>query len=461
MKHATKILALLLALVMGLSLVACGGGDSSTPTADGGAGTGNGGGSTGGSTSGQKLVIWALADDLKDIGAYYQEQTGVEVEVNVIAPADYPTKLQTAIMGHDDTVDIIMGEPQMLGDMFEYGAFADLDALGAQEYAGKQTDYVWQFGKDNDGVQRAIGYQITPAGIFYRRDIAEKVFGTDDPDVIGELFKDYDTILQTAQTLKDAGYRCFASDSEMNYFSNDEPWVVDGKLNVSQGRWDYMDMVIELYQKDLTAYCSAWSTPWYLAMAGSVPILSADDNVWSEDFESEHANDEQVEVFSFALPTWGTLTLRDHVGDLSGLWGVCAGPNPGWGGGALMGISTYSKNPELAWDFIQFATLNDDEADWWIEFSEGDVVALISAQDRHKDDENEVYGNQKLYAFWAAQAAKIDPSTVTQYDQQIGDAWGAAIGKIKTGEMTREDAVNEFYDKVASTYPELVIERDA
>ena len=130
MKHATKILALLLALVMGLSLVACGGGDSSTPTADGGAGTGNGGGSTGGSTSGQKLVIWALADDLKDIGAYYQEQTGVEVEVNVIAPADYHTKLQTAIMGHDDTVDIIMGEPQMMSTVSSWPMMAVCSFVG-------------------------------------------------------------------------------------------------------------------------------------------------------------------------------------------------------------------------------------------------------------------------------------------------------------------------------------------
>lgn len=450
MKPTKKVLSLLLALLMVLSLAACGGG-----------GSGSGGDSASGDNSGKKLTVWALSDDMLKFGERYKEQTGVDVEVIVIAPADYPTKLQTAIRGNDSSVDIIMGEPQMLADMYAYGAFTDLDALGAGDYAGQITDYVWQLGKDTDGVQRAISYQVTPAGMYYRRDIAETVFGTSDPAEIGKLFKDYETILETAQTLKDAGYRCFASDGELNpqYFSNDEPWVKDGKLNLSQGRLDYMDIVVDLYQKDLTAYCSTWSTPWYQAMGGPVPILTAEDNVWDENFEANTADSPKVEVFSFALPTWGTLTLRDHVGELSGKWGVCSGPSYGFGGGSFLGVSELSKQKELAWDFVKFCTLNEETADWWIEVSEGDVVSLISAQEKHKDDENPIYGNQKLYAFWIEQAEHIDTSKVTGYDTAINDAWGAAVGKVKTGEATKEAAIDEFYAKVASTYPDLTIER--
>lgn len=443
MKRTKKALSLLLALVMALSLAACSGG----------------GGGGGGSSDTQKLTIWALADDMKQFGERYKEKTGIDVEVVVIAPEDYPTKLQTAIRGNDTSVDIIMGEPQMLDDMYEYGAFTDLDALGAAEFDGLLTDYVWQRGKDADGVQRAISYQITPVGLYYRRDIAEQVFGTGDPDEVGKYFTDYDTILKTAQTMKDAGFRCFASDSEMSFFSNTDPWVVDGKLNVSQGRKDYMDIVIDLYQKDLTAYCATWSTPWYQAMSGPVPILTADDNVWDEDFAANTADSPTVEIFSFALPSWGVLTMRDHVGELSGKWGVCAGPNPAFSGGAFLGISELSKKKDMAWEFIKFCVFDEETVDWWIEASEGDVVSLISAQEKHKDDENPVYGGQKLYAFWAEQAKHIDPDTLTRYDKAVGDAWGAAIGKIKTGEATREDAVSEFYDKVQSTFPDMIIER--
>jgi multiple sugar transport system substrate-binding protein len=473
-----KFTALVMAGLMAASLAACGSEETQTSgtaqqsgsasTTESTASTGTGSTTEAPSAQGGKLVIWTLAKDLESFGNRYAEQTGVEVETVVIAPEDYPTKVQTAIMGGETEPDIIVGEPQMLGDFFDNGFFANLDDLGAKDYDGKIVDYVWKVGQDSDGVQRAISYQITPAGMYYRRDIAKEVFGTDDPDEIGKLFKDYPTILETAKTLKNAGYRIFASDSEINYFSGDSAWVVDGALNVSDARFEYMDLVVDLYQGDLTAYANQWSTPWYQAMSGEVPILTAEIqnyedssvNVWdAAQFAEATADLEKTTVFAFGLPSWGVLTMRDNVGETSGLWGVCSGPAYGFGGGTYIGISSLSERKDTAWDFIKFCTLNEDTADWWIEFSEGDTVSLISALDKHKDDTNSVYGGEALYSFWLKQAEGIDYSKVTKYDKVIGDAWGAAIGSIKTGQASREDAINTFYDTVASTYPELAINR--
>ncbi|MCR4695423.1 MAG: extracellular solute-binding protein [Pseudobutyrivibrio sp.] len=461
-----KLLALALAGTMALSMAACGS-SSESASSDSAASTDSSAESTEGG-SGEKLVIWTLAKDLDAFGQYYQEKTGTEVETVVIEPADYPTKVQTAIMGGETEPDIIVGEPQMLQDMYDNGFFANLDELGAKDHEGEIVDYVWKVGQDADGIQRAISYQITPAGFYYRRDIAQEVFGTDDPTEIGKLFADYDTILDTAKTLKDAGYRIFASDSEVGYFSGDSAWVVDGKLNVNEARYDYMDLVVALYQNDLTAYANQWSTPWYQAMSGEVPILTAeiqnyeDDsvNVWDAESFAEATKDlEKTEVFAFGLPAWGVLTMRDNVGDTAGKWGVCSGPAYGFGGGTYIGISELSNRKELAWDFIQFVTLNEETADWWIEKSQGDTVSLIAALDKHKDDANEVYGGEQLYSFWLEQAKGIDYSKVTKYDQVINDAWGAAIGNIKTGTMSKEDALAGFYDTVESTYPDITVER--
>ena len=447
MKKMKKLLALLLVGAMAISMTACGKKDA----ADGE----------------KKLVVWTLAADLEQFAARYQEKTSVEMEVLVIQPADYPTKVQQAILSGETEPDIIVGEPQMLEEFNNMGLFADLDEFGAKDYEGKIVDYVWQVGQDAEGHQRAISYQITPAGIYYRRDIAQKVFGTEDPVEIGKLFADYDTILKTAQTLKDAGYRIFASDSEINYFSGDSAWVVDGALNVSAARTEYMDLVVDLYKQDLTAYASQWATPWYMAMAGKVPILTAetqwgtdDMNIWDEASFKEATKDyETTEVFAFGLPSWGVLTLRDNVKETSGLWGVCSGPAYGFGGGTYIGISSKSERQELAWDFVKFCTLNEETADWWIEASQGDTVSLISAVEKHADDTNPVYGNQKLYSFWLEQAKGIDYSLVTKYDTAINDMWGKAISAIKTGEKTKDDAINDFYDEVAATYPDLKINR--
>lgn len=457
-----KVVSLLLVGAMTLSMVACGGSSESSSSASGTEATG------GDAASGEKLVVWTLANDLIDFGERYQEQTGVTVETVVIEPGDYPTKVQTALLGGETEPDIIVGEPQMLEDFYDAGFFEDLDQFGAQDYADQIVDYVWEVGQSSDGVQRAISYQITPAGIYYRRDIATEVFGTDDPEEIGKLFADYDTILETAQTLKDAGYRIFSSDAEINYFSGDSAWVIDGTLNVDQARYDYMDLCVDLYQNDLTAYANQWSTPWYQAMAGEVPILTAevqsyaDDsvNVWDAEQFAEATKDmATTEVFAFGLPSWGVLTMRDNVKDTSGLWGVCAGPSYGFGGGTYIGISSQSERKELAWDFVKFCTLNEDTANWWIEYSEGDTVSLIPVLEAHKDDANEVYGGQNLYAFWLEQAEGIDYSKVTRYDKAIGDAWGNAISAIKTGEKTKDEAVSEFYDVIESTYPDITVNR--
>lgn len=463
-----KVVSALLVGTMVMSMAACGSDTTSSSN-----GTEKGGEAKGD----EKLVVWTLANDLIDFGERFEEQTGVQVETVVIEPADYPTKVQTALLAGETEPDIIVGEPQMLEDFYDAGFFANLDDLGAKDYEGQIVDYVWEVGQDADGIQRAISYQITPAGIYYRRDIAQEVFGTDDPDEIGKLFADYDTILETAETLKAAGYRIFASDAEINYFSGDSAWVIDGKLNVDQARLDYMDLCIDLYQKDLTAYAAQWATPWYQAMAGEVPVLSAELqwgdwtedeegnvglNIWDEENFNENVSnytDETTQVFAFGLPAWGVLTMRDHVGDTSGKWGVCAGPSYGFGGGTYIGISSQSKRQETAWEFVKFCTLNEDTANWWIEYSEGDTVSLISALEAHKDDANEVYGGQKLYSFWLEQAEGIDYSKVTRYDKGIGDAWGEAISAIKTGEKSKDDAIAEFYDKVEATYPELTVER--
>lgn len=475
-----KAVSVLLVSAMAFSMTACGNsGNTTTSNADGAgnaagnetaaAGTESEGSTDGAAATGDKLVVWTLSNDLIDFGERYQEQTGVAVETVVIEPANYPTKVQTALLAGEKEPDIIVGEPKMLEDFYDAGFFEDLDQFGAQDYADQIVDYVWEVGQSDDGVQRAISYQITPAGIYYRRDIAKEVFGTDDPEEVGKLFADYPTILDTADKLKNAGYRIFSSDAEMNVFSGDSAWVVDGTLNVSDARYEYMDLCVQLYQDGLTAYANQWSTPWYQAMAGEVPILTADIqnyaddsvDVWdAESFEEATKDMMKTEVFAFGLPSWGVLTMRDNVKDTSGLWGVCSGPASGFDGGTYIGISSQSERKDLAWDFVKFCTLNEETADWWIEFSQGDTVSLKSALDKHKDDENEIYGGEKLYQFWLERAKTIDTSKVTRYDQAIGDAWGNAISAVKTGEKTKEEAVAEFYDKIESTYPDITVNRE-
>ena len=204
-----KTMASILAGAMTLSLAACGSESSTaTSTTAEAAETTESAANTNTEsvgTSGEKLVIWTLAKDLQTFAEKYVEDHEVQIETVVIEPADYVTKVQTALNGGQTTPDIIVGEPQMLEDFYDAGYFEDLNQApyNAQDYKGQIVDYVWEVGQDADGIQRAISYQITPAGFYYRRDIAEKVFGSSDPEKVQEIFSSYENILEAGRKLKE------------------------------------------------------------------------------------------------------------------------------------------------------------------------------------------------------------------------------------------------------------------
>lgn len=464
-----KLLAAVLAGTMIFSMAACGDTGEAPAADDGGDAAAESSTDdaqvSGSANASQKLVIWTMAADMQQFAdKYVESHPDVAIEVVVTAPADYPTKVQNALRSGAKDPDIVCAEPQSIQTFIEAGFFEDLnqEPYNAQQYAENFVDYVWAAGQDSEGNQRCISYQITPSAIFYRRDIAEAVYGTSDPEVIGEKFATYDSILTTGQEMKEKGYRIFASTGELGYFAGNEPWVVDGTLNLSQSRMDQMNTAIELYTQDLTCYVDTWSTTWYQAMNGPIPLVGDEVDMWDQEAvdAAAAAAEGETEVFAFGLPSWGVLTLRDNAPDNSGKWGVCQGPTYTFSGGTFLGINPNSEDKDLAWDFITFCTTNEETLDWWIETSEGDVVSWIPSIEKHRDDENEYYGGQKLYELFLGLAEHIDYSNVTPMDTECNDFWNAAIGSIQRGEMTQEEAISNFYDQIESTYPDITVNRE-
>ncbi|MBE6072086.1 MAG: carbohydrate ABC transporter substrate-binding protein [Clostridium butyricum] len=439
-----KVISLVMTGMLAASFIGCGSSESSAGKDD--------------EQGSGKIVIWTLSDDLKQFAEHYKEENpGKEVEVTVIAPADYPTKVTTALRGKAEVPDVIVGEPQMIPNFMEAGFFEDLsqEPYNVEQYKDKIVDYVYEAGKDENGIVRALSYQVTPGGITYRRDIAKAVWGNDDPEFISEKFKDVTTITETAKELKDKGYRIFSDTGNLRWFvygKDPQPWVKDGKLMMTEDRLAYVDAAVDLYQEKLVAFAPEWSAAWYASMNGPIPL----DADWQE-LDDVDPNTATTEVFSYALPTWGTLILRDNAKDKIGQFGVTTGPNSYFSGGTFMGISSYSKNKEAAWDFLKYCTLNEDTANWWIEKSKGDVVSYIPALESHKDMENEALGGQKSYTFWLEEANKVDYSLVTKYDDQIGKFFGQSIESVQKGEMTKEDALKDFYKNISTIYPEIEV----
>ena len=130
-----KIMALALAGVMATGLVGCGGSDSeqTTTTKKAEAQTQNVEQMTDAQVESHykkpenlegTLTVWTLAGDLETFGEQFMKEfPNVKVDTTVIAPADYPTKVATAIEANDSSVDIIVAEPQMLGGFYDGNYF--------------------------------------------------------------------------------------------------------------------------------------------------------------------------------------------------------------------------------------------------------------------------------------------------------------------------------------------------
>ncbi|MDE6052584.1 MAG: carbohydrate ABC transporter substrate-binding protein, partial [Lachnospiraceae bacterium] len=268
---------LLLAAMAASTLAGCGGNSSGSQTSNtsnntsnadsnsqaadtSNAGSDSQSGDAANADEGQVINIYSFNDELRNrITAVYPEIESTSADgtestlkdgsvihwiINPNQDGVYQDKLDEALNNQlsasaDDKVDIFAAE---LDYIVKY-TDADIDAAMTLESLGinPDTDLADQFGftktvaSDQNGVQRASTWQACPGVLVYRRDIANEVFGTDDPEEIGKLTKDWATMKNTAEQLKAGGYYTFSSYADTFRLYNNsmaEAWVSAGETTV-------------------------------------------------------------------------------------------------------------------------------------------------------------------------------------------------------------------------------------
>ena len=111
----SKILSVLVATVLGVSVIASGCGTTGT--------SGNEGG-TGGSKEGGKITIFQqkteIYDQLKDMAKAYEEETGVEVEIWQISGDDYYQNLKTYMSSESGPTVFSLSSSTEIAEMADY-----------------------------------------------------------------------------------------------------------------------------------------------------------------------------------------------------------------------------------------------------------------------------------------------------------------------------------------------------
>ena len=150
-------------------------------------------------------AVYPEVESTSDDGTVTTLKDGTEIHwiINPNQDGVYQQKLDEALLNQadataDDKVDIFLSETDYV---FKY---TDADANVAMPLTdlgidpdtelADQYEFTKTTASDQNGVQRGSTWQCCPGLLVYRRDIAKDVFGTDDPQKVGEKVKDWDTL---------------------------------------------------------------------------------------------------------------------------------------------------------------------------------------------------------------------------------------------------------------------------
>jgi ABC-type glycerol-3-phosphate transport system substrate-binding protein len=392
------------------------------------------------------LVVWSFTDELQGMTNDYYKPAHPDMTIDYsMTPTDqFPSKLDPVLASGSGAPDVFALENAFVRKYIESGLLLNLDDVYAQ-VKDKMAKYPMDIATYNGHVY-GMAWQVCPGALFYRRSLAKKYLGTDDPAKVQAYVSSLDKFIDTARMIntKSNGVCKIVSttgDMFMPYKgARKQPWIVKDKLVIDPAMYNYMDMAKLLHDEKLEGRAGQWSEGWFAGMKG--------------DLKDEKGN--AVEVFSYLLPTWGLhYVLKTNSPATSGDWAMCAGPANYYWGGTWIAAYKGTKNPNAAKEYIRYLATDDDFLMTYAKKS-GDTVGNLNVQNAVKDSFSEPYlGGQNHYAQFCAMAKGIDGSLIQGTDQAIEALWSESVAAYQLGEKTKEQAIAEFKDQVETTlgYP--------
>lgn len=276
-------------------------------------------------------AVYSEVEETSEDGTVTKLKDGTEIHwiINPNQDGVYQQKLDEALLrqadvSDDEKVDMFLSETDYVNKYTDADADVAMPltdiGIDPETDLADQYDFTKTTASDQNGVQRGSTWQCCPGLLVYRRDIAMDVFGTDDPEAVGEKVKDWDTIKTTAEELKAKGYYTFSSYADtFRLYGNsiEESWVQPGETTLK------VDQKIMDWIKD--------SKEWLDAGYFDKTVKGQWNDDWNKSMGSKS------KVFAFLLPAWGIdFVLEKNWDGDEGAWAVTNPPQEyNWGGSYL------------------------------------------------------------------------------------------------------------------------------
>lgn len=344
-----KLLAALLAGTMAVSLAACGGGNSSSGSADSS--------DSGDSKSGekQKLVIWSWgADEEKKaredaVDVFIKNHPEIEVEHSVIPTADHAwDQKQAAALAAGTGPDVIQTSPDYYGLYTDY--YEDLQPYLEKE--GVNTEEVFTEGM--------LDPYYRPDGKLEGMPLLENVFVLAyNKDMFDEFGVEYPTEDWTWDDLLEAAKKFVGGEGADATYGIVNHWVDANFALICKGGNPYSDdlKTIELNSPEVAAGLDLFGE---LVSSKAMPDDTAAKSLPKEQlFVSGHAA-------MYPLGGFETKLIADEIGD-NFSWDVVAMPKvEGSDVNNIMYATGYAmlntaKNKDAAWTFLKEVSYENEE----------------------------------------------------------------------------------------------------
>ena len=442
---------LLVAVITASSLAGCG--KSSSSDAEGG-------------EEGKVINVYSWNDEFrKRVEAVYPKvketskdgtvttlNDGTEIHwiINPNQDGVYQQKLDEALMKQadasaDDKVDIFLSETDYVNKYTDADADVamPLTSLGINPDTdmAEQYEFTKVTASDVNGVQRGSTWQCCPGLLVYRRDIAMDVFGTDDPEAIGQKVKDWDTLKATAEELKAKGYYTFSSYADtFRLYGNsiEASWVSPGETTVK------VDQKIMDWVKD----SKEWLDAGYLDKS----VKGQWNDYWKK------AMGYSAKVFAFLFPAWGIdFTLKPNWDGENGVWGVTNPPQEYNWGGSYIHACTGTDNPEHVKDIILALTADKKNllklSKDYAEFTNTRSGMQEAAGDASYS--SEFLGGQNSFQYFAPVAENIQIAPLSAYDQGCVELIQNSFSDYFQGAVDFDKAKANFETAIIERYPDI------
>ena len=352
------------------------------------------------------------------------------------------TLLKQADAAADDKIDIFLVEADYAKKYVDTDYVVPVADLGiTADDVKNQYKYTQDVMTDKNGKLKGLSWQACPAVMFYNREIANEVFGTDDPATIQGYVKDWNTFAETANTIKEKGYNvmCSVNDSYRVYSNNvTSGWVTeDNKINIDANIKKWVDDSKKLVDAGVTGTYDLWSNEWNAGMFEENKVFAYFGPAW-------------LINFCMGAGTEGSVATN-------GGWNLTEGPQGFFWGGTWIAAANYTDNADIIKDIMLALTTNEDVMTGIVTKDDDFVNNKPAMEAMAQDTEysSAVFGGINPLDIYVKGAEAVDASYLGKYDQGCNESFQTAMKNYFEGKATYEEALELFYKDVIEKYPNL------